>query len=376
MASPSRIAGLHLPPALGLFAIGVLHVLLEGLQPLSVLRAAFPMALGGFALLVVGTSRMLLAGTADVRLVAERVWWLPGLLVTVGSLGLYASFGGRLAWLRPSAIVWGLGLALHVSLAGASLARRRRRATVREGWPSAVATVATLGYGLASAVAVVSVAFELVGLFAALHLFLLGFVVLAVATVVLEVFPRFTGHGLPRAWAGPLAGALALGPALVAEGFEGSALLLNVGAVLEAAGLMSLGGGLVWLVARSDRGRRSFVLYAAAGAHLVVGALVGAGMAIGHLPHRLGAWHGGLNLLGFVGLVVIGAVMDLFAPALTPGSQSLELHERAVLAAALAGAVGLLAAPVVGDLVVRVALAAYLGALALHLLGSLARLRR
>lgn len=374
--SPSRVAGLHLPVALALVGVGVAHLLVEGLRGLVPLQAAFPLALGGFVVLVVGTSRMLLAGTAGVPVAGRRAWWLPGLLAAAGSLGLYAAFLGRASLLAPSAVAWGLGLGLHAGLLGFSLARARGGLQVVDGWPALAATIAGLGYGLAAAVAVPLVALGSFSLFAALHLVVTGFVVLAIAAVVLGVFPRFTGRGLPRAWGAAIAVTLAAGPMLLAEGFNGSATLLRYGAIVEGLGLALLGGGLVWMVLGSERERASFLLYGIAGVAALVGAGVGAGVVLGRIPRVQAAWHGAVNLLGFVGLVVLGAVIDLFAPALWPGAKPLEQHNRLVVALAGIGTAGLLAVPLLPGWTVRVALGAYGTAVGLHLAGSVARLRR
>lgn len=374
--SPSRVAGWHLPVALALVGLGVAHLVLEGLQTLAVLRAAFPLALGGFVVLVVGTSRMLLAGTAGIPVAGRRVWWLPGLLTAVGSLGLHVAFGGRPSLLAPSAIAWGLGLGLHAGLLGFSLARARGGLQIVEGWPALLATIAALGYGLAAAVAVPSVALASFSLLAALHLVVTGFVVLAIAAVVLDVLPRFAGRELPNAWCAAIAVTLALGPMLLAEGFHRSAPLLRYGALVEGLGLALLGGGLVWLVLGSERERISFLLYAVAGVAVLVGTILGVGIVLGWVPRAQAAWHGAVNLLGFVGLVVLGAVIDLFAPALSPGAEPLAVHNRAVVGLAVVGTGGLMATPMLPGWAVRLALAAYAAAVGLHLAGSVARLTR
>lgn len=374
--SETRNASLHVPLALALVAVGVGHVLVEGWATLTVLRAAFPLALGGFVVLVVGTSRMLLAGTTGIAVAGGRAWWVPGLLTATGSLGLYAALGGRPAWLVPSALAWGLGLAVHVGTIGYSLARGRTQVAFTQGWPVGVTTLAALGYGLASALAIPLVALERLTLFAALHLVVTGFVVLAIAAVVLEVFPRFTGEALPGPWAGGAAVSLALGPMLLAEGFQGSARLLRAGGVVEGLGLVLLGAGLVYSVLATSRRRTSMVAYAAAGLAVVAGAGVGAGMALEVLGRGWAAWHGAMALLGFVGLLVVGAVVDLYAPALGTGEDAVERHDRAVVGLVLAGTLGLALVPWLSGPWARVGLGLYLAGLVLQLAGSLDRLWR
>jgi hypothetical protein len=374
--SETRIAGLHLPVALSLIAVGVGHLVVEGLQPFTVLRAAFPLALGGFVVLVIGTSRMLLSGRANVAVAGRRAWWVPGLAATVGSLGLYAAFGGRAWLLSPAALLWGAGLGLHVGLLGFSLARARQGASVVDGWPALSATVAGLGYGLAAAVAIPSVPLLGFGLLAALHLVLTGFVVLAIAAVVLGVLPGITGRAIATPVAGVLAVGLSLGPMLLAEGLNGSALQLRLGAIVEGIGLVGLGGVLVWSTITSERERASFWLYGAAGISILLGATLGAAIVMGWTTRGQAPWHGAVTLLGFVGLVVLGAVMDLFAPALKPRADPIERHNLTVVGVALTGMAGLVAVPLVPGWTVRVALVAYLAAVGLHLVGSLARLQR
>lgn len=372
--SETAIAGLHLPVALALFGLGVGHILWRGLSAFTVLQAAFPIALGGFVVLIVGTSRMLLAGTVRIDVAGQSLGWLPGLLSAVGSLGLYVGFAFRAHWLTPSAIVWGLGLGSHVLLVGYSLARAREGVPVEQA-PAAVTVIGALGYGLAAALAVPLVALASFGVFAALHLVLAGFVVLTIAAVAIEVLPRFTGRGLPQAWNGAMAITLALGPMLLAEGLMASGPRLQAGAVVEGVGLIMLGAGLLWMVLGSERERVSFDLYALAGVSVLVGTGVGASMALGWLSYAHAPWHGAVNLLGFVGMVVLGAAIDLFAPAMSSGADSLDRHNKVLLGLGIVAVAGILLAPVLPSDLVTGALAVYLAAIAWHFAGSIGRLR-
>jgi hypothetical protein len=126
----------------------------------------------------------------------------------------------------------------------------------------------------------------------------------------------------------------------------------------------------------SERERPSFYLYAVAGATLVFGAGLGTAVALGYAARGWAPLHGAVNVLGFVGLVVLGAVMDLFAPAVAAGAERRQQHNRFVLGLALAGTMGLMASPLLARAGVRLALGLYLAAVGFHLVGSVSRLRR
>jgi hypothetical protein len=241
--SETEVAGLHLPVALALVALGVVHLAVVGVAAFAVLQAVLALVLGGFVVLIVGTSRMLVSGSGGVELPFGRLWWLPGALVTAGSLGMYTGFGEASGWLAASGAAWGLGLAMHVGLLASAFAAEA--VSIEHGWTVRATALAAIAYGLASAVAVPAAMAGQLALFAALHLALAGFVVLAVAAVVLEVLPRFTGRRLPGAWAQALAIATVAGPAVLAVGFDGSRWALRAGALVEATGLVLLGAGLV-----------------------------------------------------------------------------------------------------------------------------------
>lgn len=371
--SEPRIAGLHLPIAMGLFSLGAIQLALEGATFGAVLEAADAIAYGGFTVLVVGTSRMLLAGTGGVDVAGTRWWWLPLALVSLGSLGLWAGWVtglGRQAF----ALTWSAGLLLHVGFLITSVTGEDVEIHLEQGWPARLSGAGAIAYGAATALTAPLAAPGLVHPLASLHLLVAGFVATTIVAVVIEVLPRFTGQALPRAVAGPLAAAAVAGPGLLAVGIDGSRTWLEVGASVEGLALAGLGVALVHAVIASERERTSFLLYGAAGLAVATGATLGAGVAFGEVSPAWLPVHGVVNLLGFVGLIVVGAVIDLYAPALRSGAEALNRHNAAVTGLTIGGLVVflLLVAWEIAD--ARWGLVVYAVGILLHAVGSVTRL--
>lgn len=148
------------------------------------------------------------------------------------------------------------------------------------------------------------------------HLLAAGTLALAVFAVGFRLLPRFLVAHPPRAFVAVVLPAGALGPALLAAGFPAGAVF-RAGAVLEAAAVVGFALAYATLFARSER--RRIGLYAAlVGVGFgVAGVMLGTWFAFVGLDAGLAAAHYRLNLLGFLGLVVVGVAYQFYPPGVS-----------------------------------------------------------
>lgn len=325
MAVPSprdreaAIAGRHLPLAMGFLLAGIAHLMVQG-STLATLRSASPLiAMGAFVALILGTSRLLIARIGRRRVVGPT--WLaavPITLVAAGSVGSYltlADIHSGAGWLAP---LWGAGLALHLALVAATLIGKGDGLPVESGAGTIAILAGAATYGLGSAVLLPVAVLGGLDYLAALHLLLPGFVVLTIVAVVVVVLPRFSGTQIPRPVAVLLATTGGLGPGGIALGLAGIPLALPIGASLETVALGTVGVGLLMSVFRASRWRDTHVLYGTSGLSALVGAGLGLAIAFGGSASSWAPVHGLVNLLGFVGGVILAASIDLYAPRWLP----------------------------------------------------------
>jgi len=197
------------------------------------------------------------------------------------------------------------------------------------------------------------------------HLLAAGTVALLVFAVGFRLLPRFlvahTDRRLP--WLVLPAGAL--GPVLLAVGIPGGPVL-HAGAGLEAVAMVGWAVAYGGLYRATDRHRVGFhgpLLGTLAG---LAGVALGLAMAVGPVTESLVVAHYRLNVLGFLGLTVVGVTYQFYPPAVGDFSGA---GDRLAL-----GSIGLLsvglAVEVVGALA-AVGVVTTLGR-ALSLLGALA----
>jgi hypothetical protein len=237
-----------------------------------------------------------------------------------------------------------------------------------------LAGLGAVGYALAAGLLVPWVQTAGFDRFAALHVVLAGFVVSTIVAVAIEVLPRFTGSTLDAELAGLMSLATLVGPGPLAYGITRPDPWLGVGAAIEGLAITLLAVALLLLVIASNRFRASFVLYGAAGASALVGVVVGVGAAIGHVSWAWIPTHGAVNLLGFVGLIVFGGVIDLYAPALRSGADALNQLNRGVTALSVAGLAAFLGLATTGLGDPRAGLTLFAAGTLLHTVGSFTRL--
>lgn len=371
--------------ALVFFLGSALHLAVAGVG-LTELARAFPLyALGGFCILIFGTSRLLIAGMAGRDSVGGAASSVATVgLAGLGAAGVYASqFAAPL--LTPAfAFVWSAGAMLHVVVTIRTVRRPPTRAPIVDETatrasrvPLRVLEAGSLAYALASAVCVPLAFAGLAAPASALHLVLSGFVIVTIIGTALHILPRFTRVRPTPFLVVLLVPFVLVGPALVVFGLEGVSGALAVGATAEAVALLLFGAAVVVMVLRARVARVANLAYLGAPVAVAVGGFIAFLVANGvHLEGQL-ATHGILNVFGFVGLFVMGASTDLYAPALEAGAKSARRHVVVAMTLTLGGLVVAGAGSWVGsDAFARGGMLLYAAGLAWHLAGVVASHRR
>ncbi|WP_255196567.1 hypothetical protein [Halorarius litoreus] len=146
------------------------------------------------------------------------------------------------------------------------------------------------------------------------HLLAAGVGVLLVLGVGFRLFPRFLAarppNGLPQV--ALLAGAV--GPALLALGVPTGPLLV-AGSIVETVAVVGFATTFLVLFARSERRRVGFYGVATGAVAGLVGVGLGLQFAFVGLDAALVTAHLRVNLLGFLGLTVMGAAYQFYPPA-------------------------------------------------------------
>ena len=170
------------------------------------------------------------------------------------------------------------------------------------------------------------------------HLLAAGTAALLVFAVGFRLLPRFlvTRIERPLPWLVLLSGAA--GPALIAVGLP-TGPLLHAGASLEAIAMLGWAVAYGRLYRATDRDRVGFygpLVGAAAG---LVGVTLGLSMALGSVSRVLTTAHYRLNVLGFLGLTIVGVTFQFYPPTVGrfPGAgDRLALGSMALLGGGLA----------------------------------------
>lgn len=152
------------------------------------------------------------------------------------------------------------------------------------------------------------------GMAGASHLLAAGGGALLVFTVGFRLFPRFLVSSPPSALVAIALPAGAVGPALVAGNPWGNTWF-QIGGIVEGVAMVGFAFAYVALYYRSDR--RRIGLYgppfgAVAG---VAGVALGVYFAFVGVPHGGSIAHYRLNVLGFLGLTIVGVAYQFYPPA-------------------------------------------------------------
>ncbi|WP_411966027.1 hypothetical protein [Haloferax sp. YSMS24] len=176
------------------------------------------------------------------------------------------------------------------------------------------------------------------------HLLAAGFVVLLVFTLGVRLAPRFLGVPAPRALTAVVLPAGAVGPGLVAIGLSSGPVFV-AGAVAEAVAFVGFAALYLVVFLQSDRrriGSESVLAGVLSGvAGVTIGLTVALGPLVGLPPFSAAAVqaHLQLNLLGFLGLVVVGFALMFFPPTAGRFRGSNERTARLTIAVLVAGVV-------------------------------------
>lgn len=337
------MARLHLAVGLGFVLAGVLWLAVTGVTASSVVRSLLLLVLGGFTVVIFGTSRMLIAGMAGRDVTGPRglAWAALGLAAT-GALGSWATWASSRVSLAGS-VAWALGLLIHVGIIALSARGPRLRGASADAIDPLrnrlvlVLDWASLAFGGASALTIPFASAGALPWLSAIHLLLPGFVVLTLVAVACRVLPRLSGVAFPRWLLGALAATLPLGPALLAWGVAWGGAAFVAGAAIEATGLALFGGATLYALATSSRPRASFLALGASAISIVVGVLLGVQFVVAPGTRMLGPAHGLLNVLGFVGLFVLGTSFEMYAPAIRAGLRAFRIQTRVTIGACAMG---------------------------------------
>lgn len=268
------------------------------------------------------------------------LWFLGGLAWAAG----VAVFVGAIAW-----TVRDNPLGRETGTGGANTHRERLDRFANRFVPVAVAYLAVGSYevlGVVSGGALPALAGR--GLPGAVHLLAAGGAATLLLAVGFRLLPRFLVASPPRGLAALVLPAGAIGPALLAPSLGGGPTFL-VGAVVEAVAIAGYAVAVAALYHRSDRRRVGFYGVLAGAASGVAGVALGLSFALDAVNPVLVLAHLRLNLLGFLGLTIVGLSYQFYPPTVGsfPGAD-----DRTALAtlAALAGGLWLDAAGVLTGL--------------------------
>lgn len=285
------------------------------------------LGLYGFVLhTVFGKAYALVPSYFDRTLVPVRAPAIHLPLSVVGVGCLAASEGGP-TWLRPiGAVLWTGGVTVFLTtlawtvrdnFTGAETATSDAKANRQPVDRVANAAVPAVGLYLGAGsglLALDAVGLGTVGPVRVSHLFAAGGAALLLFAVGFRLLPRFLGGYPRRTTVGGVLFAGAVGPALLAVGLPAGPLLI-VGAVVEATAVVGFAGSYLRLFARSSRRRVGLSAVAVAVVAGTAGVVLGAAVAVGGYDVGFVAAHYRLNLLGFLGLSIIGVTLQFYPPS-------------------------------------------------------------
>ena len=214
-----------------------------------------------------------------------------------------------------SAIVWTLRTNLIGAETGTSRANRQRRQIdrVANGFVP-IALLYLLAGSYTTLAAAVGSPLPFGGTFAeTAHLLAAGVAALLVFAVGFRLFPRFLVTYPPQSLVGVVLGAGAFGPALIASNLGGGPLF-RLGAALEAVAVVGFAVTFLIMFIRSDRRRVGFYGVLAGSLFGVIGVLIGLSFTVGAIQSRFVTLHFRFNVLGFLGLTIIGVAYQFYPP--------------------------------------------------------------
>ncbi|MFB6189773.1 MAG: hypothetical protein ABEI57_07795 [Halapricum sp.] len=146
------------------------------------------------------------------------------------------------------------------------------------------------------------------------HLLAAGTGALLVFAIGFRLLPRFLVASPPRRLVPVVLLTGAFGPLLIALGLPAGSLL-HAGAGLEAIAVLTFAAAYLVLFVRSSRARIGFYAVLAGALFGVLGVALGLWMAFGTLDPAVVTAHFRVNLLGFLGLTILGVSYQFYPPA-------------------------------------------------------------
>ena len=147
------------------------------------------------------------------------------------------------------------------------------------------------------------------------HLLAAGTATILVFALGMRLMPRFLVETPSRPLVAVVLATGAMGPALVAIGVGGNPGLLRAGAIVQSVALVGFAVAYGKLFLRSDRRRTGSYGVLAGAVFGVGGVLLGTHFAFGTMSLSMIDAHLRLNLLGFLGLTIIGVAYHFYPPA-------------------------------------------------------------
>jgi hypothetical protein len=148
------------------------------------------------------------------------------------------------------------------------------------------------------------------------HLLAVGGATLLLFAVGFRVLPRFLVAHPPRPLVGVVLPAAAIGPVLIATGLPAGSRL-RWGGVVEAVAVVGFALALAVTMFRSDRWRVGFAGVTSGVALGVVGVGLGLVFAFAAATSGLVRAHLRVNLLGFLGLSIVGVTYQFYPPSVS-----------------------------------------------------------
>jgi len=319
-------------------------------------RTAVALALYGFVFHVVfGKAYSLVPSYFDRGLAAPRAVPLHLALAVVGAAGLAVAplDGAPESAAQVGAVAWAAGVAVFLATMGVTLRdnplgaetgtgdhNARRRPVDRAANLFVPVVFAYLAVGTLETLGTHTAAPLLLDGYPprATHLLAAGAAALLVFAVGFRLLPRFLVVDASRPLVYAVLPAGAVGPALVAVGLP-SGPLFHLGAAVEALAVIGFAAAVLVLFVRTERDRVGFYGPLLGGFAGAVGVGLGLTFAFDTAPADLVVAHYRLNLLGFLGLTIVGVSYQFYPPTVGrfPGAD-----DRLALATMGAIAVGLL----------------------------------
>lgn len=172
------------------------------------------------------------------------------------------------------------------------------------------------------------------------HLLAAGGATLLVFTLGVRIAPRFLGVPAWKELVVVFLPAGALGPTLLAYGLGGGPAFIG-GAIAEATAMVGFAAAYGLMFARSERRTVGLVGVLTGVACGITGVSLGLSFAFGTVTTDLVTAHLQLNLLGFLGLCIIGFAIQFFPPTVGRFRGATETTVWLVIAALLGGLVSI-----------------------------------